>query len=79
VGQKSNLIKAAVSFRGNPNDNKTLEKTLDQQERMTGVRAKQAYTDRGMKSQKVGETEVISPSNGVGKTEAEKRCVANMF
>lgn len=79
VGQKSNLIKAAVSFRGNPNDNKTLEKTLSQQERMTGVRPQKAYTDRGMKSQKVGETEVISPSNGVGKTEAEKRKLRTCF
>ena len=28
VGQKSNVIKAAVSFKGNPNDNQTVEKTL---------------------------------------------------
>lgn len=79
VGQKSNLIKAAVSFRGNPNDNQVLEKTLSQQERMTGVRPRKAYTDRGCKSQKVGETEVISSSNGVGKTEAEKRKLRKCF
>lgn len=79
VSQKSNVMMAAVSFRGNPNDNKTLEKTLEQQERMTGVRAKKAYTDRGCKSQKIGETEVVSPSNGEGKTAAEKTRLRKSF
>lgn len=79
VGQKSNLIKAAVSFRGNPNDNKTLEKTLLQQERMTGGRPKKAYTDRGCKSQQIGETEVIAPSNGAGKTASEKAALRKCF
>ena len=32
---KSNVTTAVVNFRGDPNDNKTLEKTLDQQERLT--------------------------------------------
>ena len=79
VSQKSNVMMAAVSFKGNPNDNKTLEKTLEQQERMTGVRAKKAYTDRGCKSQKIGETEVVSPSNGEGKTAAEKTRLRKSF
>ena len=79
VGQKSNLIKAAVSFRGNPNDNKTLEKTLEQQERMTGVRPKNAYTDRGCKSQEIGGTKINTPSNGVGKTASEKAALRKSF
>ena len=29
TGQKSNVIKAAVSFKGNPNDNQTVGKTLE--------------------------------------------------
>ena len=72
VGQKSNVIKAAVSFKGNPNDNQTVEKTLVQQKKLTGGVAKKAYVDRGIKTQKVGATEVIAPSNGKGKTGAEK-------
>jgi transposase, IS5 family len=72
VGQKSNVIKAAVSFSGNPNDNQTVEKTLEQQEKLTGQSPKRAYVDRGIKSQQVGETEVIAPSNGKGKTPSEK-------
>lgn len=72
VGQKSNVIKAAVSFKGNPNDNQTLEKTLAQQKKLTGISPKKAYVDRGIKNQQVGATQVIAPSNGKGKTGAEK-------
>ena len=72
VGQKSNVIKAAVSFKGNPNDNQTVEKTLEQQKKLTGASPNKAYVDRGIKSGQVGETEVIAPSNGKGKTEWEK-------
>ena len=79
VGQKSNLIKAAVSFRGNPNDNQTLEKTLEQQERITGERPEKAYTDRGYKSRQIEETEVVTPSNGVGKTASEKNKLRKSF
>lgn len=79
VSQKSNVIMAAVSFKGNPNDNKTLEKPLEQQARMTGVRAKKAYTDRGCKSQQIGKTEILSPSNGKGKTGSEKARLRTSF
>lgn len=79
VGQKSNVIMSAVNFKGNPNDDKTLEKTLDQQERMTGVRAKNAYIDRGYKSREIGGTKIHAPSNGVGKTKAEKAKLRKSF
>ena len=79
TAQKSNVIVAAVNFKGNPNDNKTLEKTLDQQERMTGVRAKKAYVDRGYQRQEIGGTQVSSPSNGVGKTASQKATMRKHF
>lgn len=79
VSQKSNIILAAKSFKGNPNDNKTLDLTLEQQERMTGVRAKTAIVDRGYKSQNIGETQVLAPSNGAGKTVAEKAKARKCF
>lgn len=72
VGQKSNVIKAAVSFKGNPNDNQTLEKTLAQQQKLTGQSPKRGYVDRGIKSQQIGATQIIAPSNGKGKTASEK-------
>jgi IS5 family transposase len=77
--QKSNVIMAAVNFRGNPNDTKTLEKTLEQQERMTGVRPRRAYVDRGYKRKKVGETRIHAPDNGVGKSRYEKAKARKSF
>ena len=77
--QKSNVITAAVNFKGNPNDNKTVDKTLEQQERMTGVRAKNAFVDRGYKKQEIGKTTIHPPTNGVGKTAAEKAKLTHHF
>jgi IS5 family transposase len=78
VTQKSNVV-VAVNFRGNPNDNKTLALTLDQQERITGVRARKAFTDRGMKSRTIGSTHVLAPTNGNGKTNYEKTKLRKHF
>lgn len=79
VGQKSNVIKAAVSFRGNPNDNQTLEKTLEQQQKLTGARPKKAYTDRGCTSRQIGATQIVTPGNGSGKTASEKTKLRKAF
>lgn len=79
TAQKSNVILAAVNFKGNPNDNKTLEKTLDQQERLTGVRAKKAFVDRGYKTREIGGTLVQAPTNGRGKTKYEKGKLRKSF
>jgi transposase, IS5 family len=79
VAQKSNVIVAAVNFRGNPNDNRTLEKTLKQQERITGARAENAYVDRGYKSREIGGTKVHAPGNGKGKTKYEKAKLRKCF
>jgi len=79
VTQKSNITVAAVNFRGNPNDNKTLEKTLDQQERLTGVRAANAFVDRGYKGRQIGSTLVTAPGSGKGKTKYQKRRTRECF
>lgn len=79
VAQKSNVMMAAVNFKGNPNDNRTLAKTLEQQERMTGVRARNAYTDRGYKIQEIGGTRVHAPSSGSGRTKYEKSKLRRSF
>jgi IS5 family transposase len=79
VSQKSNVIVSVVNFKGNPNDNKTLDKTLEKQEKLTGVRAKNAYVDRGYKSRRIGETKIQAPSNGVGKTASEKTKLRKSF
>ena len=77
--QKSNVIVAAVNFQGNPNDNQTLAETLEQQERLTGVRAKTAFVDRGYKGRQIGTTLVTAPGNGAGKTKYEKLKLRKRF
>ena len=79
VAQKSNVIVAAVNFKGNPNDNQTLDKTLEQQERLTGLRAKTAFVDRGYKGRQIGTTLVTAPGNGAGKTKYEKQKLRKHF
>ena len=46
---------------------------------MTGVRPKNAYTDRGCTSQEIGGTKINTPSNGVGKTASEKASLRKSF
>lgn len=79
VAQKSNVILAAVNFRGNPNDNKTLEKTLKQQERLTGIKSKNAFVDRGYNARRINGTQVVAPGNGIGKTKYEKSKLRKSF
>ncbi len=77
--QKSNVILSAVNFKGNPHDNKTLEKTLEQIERITGKKPTDAYVDRGYKTQEIRGTKIHAPSNGRGKTKYEKSKLRNHF
>jgi transposase, IS5 family len=79
TAQKSNVILSAVNFRGNPNDNKTLEKTLQQIERLTGEKPKDAYVDRGYKTQAINGTKIHAPTNGSGKTNYEKSKLRKAF
>lgn len=79
TAQKSNVILSAVNFKGNPNDNKTLEKTLEQIERVTGTKPEVAYVDRGYKTQEIRGTKIQAPSNGRGKTNHEKLQLRNSF
>ena len=43
------------------------------------MRPKNAYTDRGCKSQEIGGTKINTPSNGVGKTASEKASLRKSF
>jgi transposase, IS5 family len=79
TAQKSNVILSAVNFKGNPNDNKTLKKTLEQIERITGKKLKEAYVDRGYKTQEINGTKIYAPSNGKGKTNYEKSKLRKAF
>lgn len=78
--QNGNVIVAAVSFQGNPHDSKTLDKTLEQHQRITGIEAKSANVDRGYAGvNKVRNTQIIRPDNGKSKSPYEKQKMRKRF
>ena len=50
--QTTGVITGALSFTGNPYDGHTLPAVLAQHEKLTGIRAKEATTDRGYRGKK---------------------------
>ena len=78
--QNGNIIVAAVSFQGNPHDSKTLDKTLEQHQRITGIEAQSANVDRGYRGVKrIRNTQIIMPDNGNTNTPYEKQKMRNRF
>lgn len=80
ITKSTNIVVAAVDFKGNPHDSKTLEATLNQHERLTGKRAKAAIVDRGYPGKKViNGTLIVMPDNGQHKTAYEKQKARKRF
>ncbi len=79
VTKNSSIIVAAVNFTGNPNDNMTITPTLDQHERLTGLRAHAAVVDRGYKQRTIGSTQVLRPDNGKNASPSQKQKARNRF
>ena len=78
--QKGNIIVAAVSFQGNPHDSKTLDKTLQQHERITTVKAQSANVDRGYRGAKmVNGTQIIAPDVRKNYTAYQKQKMRMRF
>ncbi len=78
--QNGNIIVAAVSFQGNPHDSKTLDKTLEQHERVTGVQAKSVNVDRGYPGPKtVRGAQIIRPNAGNHNTPYQKQKMRSRF
>ncbi len=78
--QNGNIIVAAVSFQGNPHDSKTLDKTLQQHERITGTQATSANVDRGYRGVKqIRTTQIIMPDNGQKNTPYQKQKMRKRF
>jgi len=69
----SGIIVGVVNFKGNPHDSQTIESTLNQQQKLTGIRAKVAIVDRGYVKKTINGTEILKPSNGKGLTDYQKR------
>lgn len=57
-----NIIVGVKNLNGNPNDTTTLEPTLEQVEKISGIKFKNAIVDRGFKGKtKVNQTIIVSP------------------
>jgi len=60
ITKKSGIIVGAKNFKGNPYDGNTLEATLEQSERLRGVKALKAIVDEGYRGRaKIGDAEVL--------------------
>lgn len=79
ITKTSGIIVGALSFKGNPHDSQTISPTLDQHEKLTGIRAKVAIVDRGYAARIINGTQVIKPTNGKGKSVYEKQKARNRF
>jgi IS5 family transposase len=61
------VIVGALSFEKNIYDGNTLPQSLEQYERITGIKAKKVFCDLGYRGKKkIGTTEVITPDAGKG-------------
>ena len=75
------IIVGALAFEGNPYDGNTLAPTLDQTEKLTGKRPKDATADRGYRGRKkLGSTAVHIPTPPpAGQTKAQAKAVRKRF
>lgn len=62
ISKDDNVVLGVVNFNGNPHDSQTLLSSLEQVERLTGARPKEAIVDRGYRGKhQVGGTSIIYP------------------
>jgi len=74
VTKTHGIIVGAVNFQGNPYDGHTLEPTLDQAERLRGVKAARAIVDEGYRGRvKINETEILRVHQQVKKGYTKRR------
>jgi len=74
VGQRSGVILAVQTFKGNPHDSKTLAPTLDHLKQTCGRAAKTVVVDRGYRGAKVDpEVELIIPGKKRPRQDSKKR------
>jgi transposase, IS5 family len=60
ITKKSGIIVGAMNFQGNPYDGNTLEKALEQSERLRGIKSEKAIVDEGYRGRsKIRATEIL--------------------
>jgi transposase, IS5 family len=83
-GRETGVVTAVKRFAGNPHDSKTLQKSLDQSERVRknigGTRPEKAATDRGFRGmKKVGSTQIFIPANTKEPTKYKQQVARKRF
>jgi len=74
IGKETGIVLGALSLEKNEYDGHTLPGALKQFKEINGYEPKQAIVDLGYKGiDKIGETEVIRPDNGKGKSKYIRR------
>ena len=74
VTQKTGVIVGALNFNSTEHDSKTLEKALEQYERLTDRDAKNVFVDRGYRGQKkINETNICVPKPDKNITKTKRR------
>lgn len=74
ITQKTGVIVGAINFSENIHDSKTLPAALEQHERLTGIKAKEVYTDRGYPGPKqIGDTQIHLPKPNKNITLSQRK------
>jgi IS5 family transposase len=72
--QKTGVIVGAMNFTENLHDSKTLPAALEQHERLTGIKAKEVYVDRGYPGPKqIGDTQIYLPKPNKNITRLQRK------
>lgn len=74
ITQKTGVIVGALNFTENLHDSKTLPQALEQHERLTGIKAKEVYVDRGYPGPKqINETQIHLPKPNKNITRSQRK------
>lgn len=74
ITQKSGVIVGAMNFSENIHDSKTLSAALEQHERLTGIKAKEVFVDRGYPGPKqVNGTQIYLPKPNKNITFSQRK------
>jgi IS5 family transposase len=74
ITQKTGVIVGAINFSENIHDSKTLPAALEQHERLTGIKAKEVFVDRGYPGPKqINETKIYLPKPNKNITVSQRK------
>jgi IS5 family transposase len=74
ITQKTGVIVGAINFSENIHDSKTLPVALEQHERLTGIKAKEVFVDRGYPGLKqINDTQIFLPKPNKNITLSQRK------